>query len=251
MATPPGEGGLSHFVRARPRLFGIAYRILRSATEAEDVVQDVWLRWQTADRSVVRNPQAFLATTATRLAINVSDSARSRRETCVGLPEPICMADDPGLGAERSQALELAVLLLLEKLTPRERAAYVLREAFDYSYEDIAGILRIRPENARQIAARARKHLAAGHCTPVRAAEQRRLLSAFVGAARKGDLQALERLFAGGVVLASDGDGLVRSRRLVRTGRRWKDESDLRLRRRPWSCDPKEAVGLPLEARGI
>lgn len=243
MATVPREGGLSHFVRARPRLLGIAYRILRSAAEAEDVVQDVWLRWQTTDRSVVRNPQAFLATTATRLAINVSDSARSRRETCVGLPEPIGTADDPCLGVERSQDLEVAVLLLLEKLEPRERAAYVLREAFDYSYLEIARILRISPENARQVVTRARKHIAAGRCAPVTSAERGTLLSAFVRAAQKGDLQGLERLLAG--------DSLVRSRRLARTGRRRKDERELSLVRRPWSRDPKEAVALQLEARGV
>ena len=128
----------------RPRLFGIAYRMLGSAVEAEDVVQDVWVRWQTADRSVVRDAPAFLATTTTRLAINVIQSARSRRETSVGpwLPEPVDTNADPGLGAERSEALEVAVLILLEKLSPTQRAAYILRKAFDYSYREIAKILR-------------------------------------------------------------------------------------------------------------
>src|SRR5689334_24160056 len=118
--------------------------MLSSATEAEDLVQDVWLRWQTTDRSVVVNPGAFLATTATRLAINALQSARVRRETYVGpwLPEPVDTSADPYLGAERGEALELATLLLMEKLTPNERAAYVLREAFDYPYAKISDILQ-------------------------------------------------------------------------------------------------------------
>src|SRR3954454_5513730 len=110
--------------------------MLGSASEAEDIVQDVWLRWQSADRRAVLDPPAFLATTTTRLAISVAQSARSRHETYVGpwLPEPVDTSADPTLGAERGEALELAVLMLLEKLTPTERAAYILREAFDYSH---------------------------------------------------------------------------------------------------------------------
>src|SRR5437588_2064997 len=114
------DHGLAAFAPVRPRLFGIAYRMLGSAAEAEDIVQDVWLRWQSANRSAVENPPAFLATTTTRLCINLSQSAQSRRETYVGtwLPEPVDTSSDPGLGAERGEALQLAVLLLLEKLTP-------------------------------------------------------------------------------------------------------------------------------------
>src|SRR5499433_42769 len=121
------DGGLSAFFQARPRLFGIAYRMLGSVAEAEDIVQDVGLRWQTANRSVVENPTAFLTTTTTRLCINAAQSAHSRRETYVGpwLPEPVDTSSDPTLGAERGEALTLAVLLLLEKLSPTERAAYV------------------------------------------------------------------------------------------------------------------------------
>jgi RNA polymerase sigma-70 factor (ECF subfamily) len=111
----------------RPRLFGIAYRMLGNATEAEDIVQDVWVRWQTTDRSVARDAAAFLATTTTRLAINVMQSARSRRELSVGgwLPEPVDDSADPGLEAERGQALASG-MLLLERLTPIERVAYSL-----------------------------------------------------------------------------------------------------------------------------
>lgn len=130
------EQAASAFVELRPRLFGIAYRMLGSAVEAEDILQEVWLRWQNTDRSTVQNPAAFLALITTRLAINVAQSARSRRESYIGpwLPEPVDTSMDPTLGAERGEALELAFLLLLERLTPTERAAYVLREAFVYPY---------------------------------------------------------------------------------------------------------------------
>jgi RNA polymerase sigma factor (sigma-70 family) len=163
----------------RPRLFGIAYRTLGSAAEAEDLVQDVWLRWQTTDRTVVLDAPAFLATMTTRLAINLTQSARSRHETYIGtwLPEPVDTGDDPYLGAERGEALEFAVLLLLEKLSPTERAAYVLREAFDYPYQQIADILKLTGANTRQFVTRARTHIADGRCAPVSAAEQRRPFS--------------------------------------------------------------------------
>jgi RNA polymerase sigma factor (sigma-70 family) len=166
--TSTDDDGLSAFLNVRPRLFGIAYRMLGSAAAAEDIVQDVWVRWQTTDRGVVRDTPAFLATTTTRLAINVIKSARSRRETYMGpsLPEPVDTSADPALGAERSEALEFAVQLLLEKLSPTERAAYVLREAFDYSYREIADILRLEEANTRQVVTRARQHLAAGRCAP-------------------------------------------------------------------------------------
>jgi RNA polymerase sigma factor (sigma-70 family) len=192
------DDGLSAFLRARPRLFGIAYRMLGSAAEAEDIVQDVWLRWQTTDRSPVRNPLAFLVTATTRLAINVLRSARARRETCAGpsLPELVDTSTDPGLATERREALNLAVRLLLEKLSPIERAAYVLREAFNYPYREIARILRIEEANARQLATRARARLAEGRRAPARPAEQRRLLTAFIASATTGDVARLESLFA-------------------------------------------------------
>jgi RNA polymerase sigma-70 factor (ECF subfamily) len=211
--TGEHEDGLSAFVGVRPRLFGIAYRMLGSAAEAEDIVQDVWLRWQATDRSVVQNPPAFLATTTTRMCINFAQTAQSRRETYVGpwLPEPVDTSSDPALGAERGEALGFAILLLLEKLSPTERAAYVLREAFDYSYRQIADILQIEEANTRQLVSRARKHIADERRTPVGSKEQRRLLEAFIGAAQKGDLAALEGLFAEDVVSYSDGGGIVRT----------------------------------------
>ncbi|MEV6375114.1 RNA polymerase sigma-70 factor [Micromonospora musae] len=206
------------FTGVRPRLFGIAYRMLSSASEAEDLVQEVWLRWQATDRGAVLNPAAFLATTTTRLAINALQSARRRRETYIGpwLPEPVDTSADPYLGAERGAALEFAALLLMEKLTPNERAAYVLREAFDYPYAQIADILRSTEPAVRQLVSRARKHMAEERRTPVSPAAQRELLTTFIAAARSGDLAALERLLAADVTNIADGNGRIRvSRRPV------------------------------------
>ncbi|WP_233562969.1 RNA polymerase sigma-70 factor [Micromonospora musae] len=206
------------FTDVRPRLFGIAYRMLSSASEAEDLVQEVWLRWQATDRSAVLNPAAFLATTTTRLAINALQSARRRRETYIGpwLPEPVDTSADPYLGAERGAALEFAALLLMEKLTPNERAAYVLREAFDYPYAQIADILGSTEPAVRQLVSRARKHMAEERRTPVSPAAQRELLTTFIAAARSGDLAALERLLAADATNIADGNGRIRvSRRPV------------------------------------
>ena len=212
----------AEFATARRRLFGIAYRMLGSAAEAEDVVQETWVRWQTTDRSVVVKPQAFLTTTATRLAINVLQSARSRRETYVGpwLPEPVDTSADPTLGAERTEALDVALLMLLEHLTPTERAAYVLREAFDYAYPEIARIVGVSPTATRQLVSRARKHLAAGPRNTVTGTERRALLEAFLAAARVGDVERLERLFAENVVSRTDSNGTAKHvARVAVTGR--------------------------------
>ncbi|WP_436535131.1 RNA polymerase sigma-70 factor [Actinoplanes sp. HUAS TT8] len=208
------------FTSVRPRLFGIAYRMLSSASEAEDLVQDVWLRWQGYDRSTVTNPGAFLATTTTRLAINALQSARVRRETYIGpwLPEPVDTSADPYLGAERGEALEFAALLLMEKLTPSERAAYVLREAFDYPYGQIADILRSTEPAARQLVSRARKHVAGERKATVAPEAQKDLLTTFIAAARTGDMTALERLFAADVASYSDGNGAVRVARMPVVG---------------------------------
>jgi RNA polymerase sigma factor (sigma-70 family) len=216
------DDALSAFVSVRPRLFGIAYRILASVAEAEDIVQDAWLRWQTTDRSVILDAPAFLATMTTRLAINRAQSARSRHETYIGmcLPEPVDTSNDPHLGAERGEALEFAVLLLLEKLSPTERAAYVLREAFDYSHQGIANVLKLTKANIRQLVSRARKHISDVRRATVGAAEQRRLLVAFIDAAQKGDTAALEELFAADIVSYSDGRGVVRTARTSVSGRK-------------------------------
>jgi RNA polymerase sigma-70 factor (ECF subfamily) len=209
------------FLSARPRLFGIAYRMLGSSAEAEDVVQDAWLRWQQTDRSVVVEPAAFLATVTTRLAINVAQSARKQRETYIGpwLPEPVDTRSDPQLGAQRGEALGLAVMLLLEKLSPTERAAYVLREAFDYSHRQIADTLDIGEANARQLVTRARKRMSGARRAAVSVAERRRLLESFIAAAQNGELEGLENLFAADVASYSDGGGVVTAARIPVLGR--------------------------------
>jgi RNA polymerase sigma-70 factor (TIGR02957 family) len=208
------------FTSVRPRLFGIAYRMLGSTAEAEDLLQDVWLRWQTTDRARVLNPAAFLTTTTTRLAINTLQSARVRRETYIGpwLPEPVDTSADPYLGAERGEALEFAAMLLMEKLNPNERAAYVLREAFDYPYAQIADILRATEPAVRQLVSRARKHVTGERRTQVSSEDQKRLLATFVAAARSGDMAALEKLFAADVVSVADGNGAKKVSRFPVTG---------------------------------
>ncbi|MCX5425798.1 sigma-70 family RNA polymerase sigma factor [Streptomyces sp. NBC_00078] len=210
--TPPVDldEAVAVFVRHRRRLFGIAYRMLGSAVEAEDVVQEVWLRWQMTDRSVVVNPVAFLSSATTRLAINVAQSARVRRETYIGpwLPEPVDTSADPEVGAQRAEAVELALLLVLERLNPVERAAYVLREAFDYAYAEIADMLELSLVNVRKIVSRARRHLLDEQRESVDAAEHRRLLDAFVSAARTGDIASLEALLTPDAVSLSDGNGM-------------------------------------------
>jgi RNA polymerase sigma-70 factor (TIGR02957 family) len=215
------NSAVEEFVRLRPRLFGIAYRILGSAAEAEDIVQDAWLRWHGTDRAAVLEPAGFLTTITTRLAISRAGSARMRRETYIGpwLPEPVDTRADPHLGAERGEALELAILLLLEKLSPNERAAYVLREAFTYPYESIAEILQLSEANARQLVTRGRKHIADGRSNPVSRDEQQRLLEGFIAAAQRGDTAALEGLFAANVVSLADGGGAVTAARVPLVGR--------------------------------
>ena len=209
------------FGAVRPRLFGIAYRMLGSVTEAEDVLQEVWIRWQTYDRRTVQNAPAFLATTTTRIAINVLQSARVRRETYIGpwLPEPVDTSADPQLGAERGEALSFAVMMLLERLTPTERAAYVLREAFVYPYEQIAEIIQQTQANVRQLVSRARVHLAVEKRASVTTSEQKRLLDAFIAAAQTGNVTALEELFAADVISYSDGGGVVRASQFPVVGR--------------------------------
>jgi RNA polymerase sigma factor (sigma-70 family) len=193
------------FEAVRPRLFGIAYRTLESAADADDVVQDAWIRWQGTDRNRVRDAAAFLATTTKRLALNVAQSARVRRETSIDPwhPEPVDVQADPTLGAERREALELAMRMLMEKLSPSERAAYVLREAFDYPYRQIADVLATSEPNARQLVARARLRLASGPRRQVSAAEQQRFIDGFVDAAQTGDLATLEQLLAAHVITSS------------------------------------------------
>src|SRR3954449_11524948 len=176
------ESAVGTFNESRSRLFGIAYRMLGSVAEAEDIVQEAWVRWQGTDRTVVRNPAAFLTTVTTRLALNTAESARVRREQYVGpwLPEPVDTSADPSLGAETAEALESAVLVLLEKVRPDQRAAYVLREAFGYSYDEVADILDTSAANARQLVSRAKKSVQSDRKEAVDPAMHRTLLEAFV-----------------------------------------------------------------------
>ncbi|MDL9980065.1 RNA polymerase sigma-70 factor [Microbacterium candidum] len=217
---PVDDCATEEFERARRRLFGVAYRMLGSVADAEDILQEVWIRWQATDRTDVKEPAAFLTTITTRLSINALQSARVRRETYIGpwLPEPINTEDDPALGAERGEALEYAVLLLLERLTPTERAAYVLREALEYPYARIADILQTTEAAARQLASRARKHLASDRKAEVSSGEQRRLLTAFLAAAQEGDVAQLEQLFVSDIVSLSDGNGVKLAARIPVTG---------------------------------
>ncbi|GAA3221692.1 hypothetical protein GCM10010468_46990 [Actinocorallia longicatena] len=206
------------FGEVQSRLFGIAYRRVRSASEAEDLVQDVWLRWQACDRAAVENPAAYLATAVTRLALNTVQSARVRRETSTSpwLLETVGTSPDPHLGAERGEDLESAMLLMLERLSPGERAAYILREAFDYPYARIAEIIRLSEAAARQLVSRARKHLLSGRRTRVPSAERRRLLEAFVAAARSGDLARLEEILAADMARSAEEGSERTSRTSVR-----------------------------------
>ena len=186
------------FESVRSRLFGIAYQMLGRAADAEDVVQDVWVRWQGADRARVRDPVAFLVTITTRVALNAATSACARREVSAGgwLPEFDLASVDPAREAERGEALEVAVQLLMERLSPVERAVYLLHEAFDYSFREIAEVLELSEANARQLARRARKHLAEQRHNPVDPAERDGLRRAFLDAARLGDMARLVDLLS-------------------------------------------------------
>jgi RNA polymerase sigma factor (sigma-70 family) len=192
----------SLFAEVRPRLFGIAYRVLGGGGEAEDIVQEAWIRWQNCDRSRVRDASAFLATATARLSSNAVQSARARRETYMGpgQQDPVDASATPEVAAERAEALEFALRLTLEKLSPSERAAYVLRHAFDYPYERIAEIIQQTQGSVRQHVSRARKRLTSGKRAAISSGKHQQLLDAFVAGAHNGNLTKLERLFAADVI---------------------------------------------------
>jgi RNA polymerase sigma-70 factor (ECF subfamily) len=198
----------------RPKAFAIAYRMLGSVTEAEDVVQEGLLRLHRAlERGEsIDSPRAYLATVVTRLGIDELRSARARRETYVGdwLPEPLITGgrEDPEAHAEMADSLSMAFLVLLESLSPEQRAAFLLREVFDYPYERIAEIVDTSEANARQLATRARNHVASGR-TRFEADREHgeELADRFVAAAEAGDLESLESMLAEDVVLHGDGGG--------------------------------------------
>ncbi|MFJ2905042.1 RNA polymerase sigma-70 factor [Streptomyces sp. NPDC087212] len=205
------------FASHRPRLFGLAYRLLGSADEAEDAVQDAYLRFSGADRDAIEYPAAWLAKVVTHLCLNQLTSARARRESYVGawLPEPVVTSDGalgPLESAEQRDAVSMAMLVLLERLTPAERAVYVLREAFGYGHREIAEVLELSEPNCRQLYRRAVRRVGEPESRFEPAPERwEELVTSFLTAAREGDLAGLERRLAADVVWWSDGGGKVRS----------------------------------------
>jgi RNA polymerase sigma-70 factor (ECF subfamily) len=236
----------------RPRLFSLAYRLLGSAEEAEDAVQDVYLRYSGADRAGIEHPAAWLAKVVTNLCLNRLTSARARRERYVGtwLPEPVITSDGtlgPLESAEQRDAVSMAMLVLLERLTPTERAVYVLREAFGYGHREIAGVLDLSEANCRQLYRRAVRRVGEPQARfEPASARQEELVTSFITAARDGDLAGLEKLLAADATWWSDGGGKV-------TAARWPIEGGSGIARFLAGGGPKFARGLdfvPAEVNG-
>ncbi|MEU9873128.1 RNA polymerase sigma-70 factor [Actinomadura sp. NPDC048021] len=209
---------VDRFELARPRLEAIAYRLLGSADEAQDVVQETFLRWQAADVAHIEVPEAWLTKVLTNLCLNQLTSARARRETYVGrwLPEPLLAGDvmlGPADTAEQRESVSYAVLTLMERLTPNERAVYVLREAFDYPHREIAEILDITEAACQQIFHRAKKHVAHGKARgAIDEAAAHRIVEEFLAAATSGRTDELVRLLTKDAVSVGDGGGKVPAR---------------------------------------
>ncbi|MFE5585290.1 RNA polymerase sigma factor SigJ [Kitasatospora sp. NPDC056531] len=207
------------FETNRRYLGSVAYRLLGSFTDAEDVLQDAWLRWQAADRAAVADPRAFLTTVVTRLCYDQLGSARARREAYYGewLPEPsvsyTSVPDSPAELAERGESVSLALLAVLEQLSPAERAALVLHDVFAVGFEDIAASLDRTPDATRQLASRARRRVkdGGGHFDGADPAEHRRAVEAFASACAKGDILGLMEVLDPDVVWHADGGGIVRA----------------------------------------
>jgi RNA polymerase sigma-70 factor (TIGR02957 family) len=215
---PLTVGDVDRFERSRPRLEAIAYRLLGSAAEAEDVVQETFLRWQAADVDRVEVPEAWLTKVLTNLCLNQLTSARARRETYVGrwLPEPL-LAEDPMLGpadtAEQRESVTYALLTLMERLSPHERAVYVLREAFDYPHRQIAEILHVTEAASQQIFHRAKSHVASGRArSDIDQAAAQRIAEEFLAAATSGRTDELVRLLTKDAISIGDGGGKVPAR---------------------------------------
>jgi RNA polymerase sigma-70 factor (ECF subfamily) len=206
------------FETYRPYLFSVAYRMLGSAMDAEDMVQETYLRWRATPPETVASPKAFLTTILTRLCMDQLHLARRQRETYLGpwLPEPLVTADAPELAnvedrADAYESLSLAFLVLLEELQPMERAVFLLREVFEYEYEEIAGFLDKSEAACRQAFSRAKKHLADRRPRfPASPGAQRQMLAGFLRAAQAGDMSALMSMLAEDVTLWADGGGKVR-----------------------------------------
>ncbi|GLW45920.1 DNA-directed RNA polymerase sigma-70 factor [Streptomyces sp. NBRC 14336] len=209
----------------RPRLFGLAYRMLGSAQEAEDAVQDAYLRFSTAERAEITHPGAWLAKVVTNLCLSRLTSARARREVYVGewLPEPVLTSDGtlgPLESAEQRESVSLAMLVLLERLTPTERAVFVLREAFGYGHREIAEALELTEANCRQLYRRAVRRVGEpGSRFEAEPERRRKLVESFITAAREGDVSALEKVLAADVTWTGDGGGKVSAARRPIEGR--------------------------------
>jgi RNA polymerase sigma-70 factor (ECF subfamily) len=199
------------FQAHRALLFHIAYRMLGTVSDAEDIVQEAWIRWQRGDVATVEAPKAYLAQVVTRLSIDRLREARRTREEYVGpwLPEPLLTepADGADVAALRSETLRTGFLVMLERLGPVERAVFVLREAFDYDYAEIAGIVGKSEAACRQILARARRHMADDRPRFTDRADNERIAMSFLSALATGDIDQIERLLAEDAVLYSDGGG--------------------------------------------
>ncbi|GAA3583907.1 RNA polymerase sigma-70 factor [Nonomuraea rosea] len=209
------------FEEHRSLLTGVAYRILGSIADAEDVVQEAWLRWANVDETSVEDAKAYLVRVTSRLAIDRLRWAKSRRESYVGpwLPEPVSTAPDVAEHAELADSVELALLVVLETLSPLERAVFVLREAFDMPFSEIGEIIGRAEPATRQLARRAREHVREKRPRfDVDRAERRRITERFIDAAAGGDLDELIELFAGEVTMVSDGGGKARAALRIITG---------------------------------
>jgi RNA polymerase sigma-70 factor (TIGR02957 family) len=204
------------FLSHRSLLFTVAYEMLGSAADAEDVVQETWLRWSDADTSGVRDPRAYLVRIVTRQSLNRLRTLARRREDYVGewLPEPLLTTPDVAEDIELAESVSMAMLTVLETLTPTERAVFVLREVFDVPYEEIAAALEKTEAAVRQTAHRARRHVAARRPrVKVDRYEQQRVVEQFLAALASGDMQGLMEVLAPDVVVVADGGGLVAAAR--------------------------------------
>ena len=200
------------FAAHRSLLFTVAYEMLGSATDAEDVVQETWLRWADVDHAGVRDPRAYLVRIVTRLALNQLRTLARRREEYIGewLPEPLLTSPDVAEDVELAESVSIALLTVLETLGPTERAVFVLREVFDTPYGEIAAAIDKSPAAVRQIAHRARQHVAASRPRmQVSRSEQQVVVERFMAAIRTGDQQGLLDVLAPDVVLVTDGGGVV------------------------------------------
>jgi RNA polymerase sigma-70 factor (TIGR02957 family) len=204
------------FLTHRNLLFTVAYELLGSAADAEDVVQETWLRWADVDHSAVRDPRAYLVRIATRQGLNRLRTLARRREDYVGewLPEPLLTSPDVAEDVELAESVSMAMLTVLETLTPTERAVFVLREVFDVPYEEIAVTLDKTAAAVRQTAHRAREHVAARRPRmKVDRSEQQRVVERFLAALTSGDVQGLMEVLAPDVIVVADGGGLVAAAR--------------------------------------